>query len=192
MAIGTDRVQVSPSLPHAPPPSRGGPLIGSIAEFEALWTQESNQTRKLFAELTDGSLVQAVNKDHRTLGRLAWHITTSVGEMMHRCGLHVGGPAEDAPVPSTAAAIRAGYDEAARTLLADMKAQWTDATLAVEDDMYGQKWKRALTLAILVAHQTHHRGQMTVLMRQAGLKVPGVYGPSKDEWAAMGMAPPEV
>ena len=58
--------------------------------------------------------------------------------------------------------------------------------------MYGEPWQRALTLAILVAHQTHHRGQMTVLMRQAGLKVPGVYGPSKDEWAAMGASPPEV
>jgi uncharacterized damage-inducible protein DinB len=28
---------------------------------------------------------------------------------------------------------------------------------------------------------------MTVLMRQAGIKVPGVYGPAKEEWAAYGM-----
>ncbi|MBI2416475.1 MAG: hypothetical protein HYV28_00920 [Ignavibacteriales bacterium] len=28
---------------------------------------------------------------------------------------------------------------------------------------------------------------MTVLMRQAGLKVPGAYGPSREEWAAYGM-----
>jgi uncharacterized damage-inducible protein DinB len=167
-------------------------VIGSIAEFEELWTHESDSTRKLYKELTDRSLAQQITNDHRTLGRLAWHITTSVGEMMRRCGLHVGGPAEDAPVPSSAAAIRDAYDLAARTLLGDMKAKWTDATLLVEDDMYGQKWKRTLTLAILVAHQTHHRGQLTVLMRQAGLKVPGVYGPSKDEWAAMGMSPPEV
>jgi len=38
-------------------------------------------------------------------------------------------------------------------------------------------------------HQTHHRAQMTVLMRQAGLKVPGVYGPSREEWSQMGMPP---
>jgi len=167
-------------------------VIGTIAEFEETWTQESDETRKLLAELTDRSLAQAVAKDHRTLGRLAWHITTSVGEMMRRCGLHLGGPAEDAPVPATAAAIRAGYDEAARSLLTEMKARWTDASLPIEDEMYGQRWKRAATLAALIAHQTHHRGQMTVLMRQAGLKVPGVYGPSKDEWAAMGASPPEV
>jgi uncharacterized damage-inducible protein DinB len=32
---------------------------------------------------------------------------------------------------------------------------------------------------------------MTVLMRQAGLRVPGVYGPSQEEWSQFGMeAPP--
>jgi hypothetical protein len=28
---------------------------------------------------------------------------------------------------------------------------------------------------------------MTVLMRQAGLVVPGVYGPAREEWAVYGM-----
>lgn len=167
-------------------------MIASIAEFEKLWTQESNSTRKIFAELDDRSLSQSVAPEFRTLGRLAWHITTSVGEMMNRTGLAVSGPAEDAPVPPTAAAIREGYDQAARSLLAEMRAKWSDASLAVEDEMYGQKWARNLTLHILLHHQTHHRAQMTVLMRQAGLKVPGVYGPAKEEWAAMGMNPPEV
>jgi uncharacterized damage-inducible protein DinB len=40
-----------------------------------------------------------------------------------------------------------------------------------------------------MSHEIHHRGQMTVLMRQAGLKVPGVYGPSREEWTAYGMPP---
>ena len=31
---------------------------------------------------------------------------------------------------------------------------------------------------------------MTVLMRQAGLTVPGVYGPAKEEWATAGMEAP--
>jgi uncharacterized damage-inducible protein DinB len=167
-------------------------VIATIAEFEQLWTQESDGTRKLFAELTDASLRQAVAKDHRTLGRLAWHITTSIPEMMNRTGLHVGGPSPEAALPASADAIRRGYDQAAASLLAEMRAHWTDASLLIEDEMYGEHWKRSLTLAILVAHQTHHRGQLTVLMRQAGLTVPGVYGPSKDEWAAMGAPPPEV
>ncbi len=33
------------------------------------------------------------------------------------------------------------------------------------------------------------RGQMTVLMRQAVLAVPGIYGPAEEEWAAMRLPP---
>ena len=167
-------------------------MISSIAEFEQTWTRESDATRKVFAQLTDRSLAQAVNQDHRTIGRLAWHLAVSVPEMMNRTGLKVSVPKEDAPVPASAAAIRDAYDQAARALLTEMRAKWTDASLKVEDDMYGMKWTRAMTLTSLLYHQTHHRGQMTVLMRQAGLKVPGVYGPAKEEWAAMGAEPPAI
>jgi uncharacterized damage-inducible protein DinB len=38
-------------------------------------------------------------------------------------------------------------------------------------------------LHALVLHQVHNRGQMTVLMRQAGLVLPGVYGPTREEAA---------
>ncbi|MGB5893715.1 MAG: DinB family protein, partial [Ignavibacteriaceae bacterium] len=34
---------------------------------------------------------------------------------------------------------------------------------------------------------THHRGQLTVIMRLAGLKVLGVYGPAGEERANMGI-----
>jgi uncharacterized damage-inducible protein DinB len=37
----------------------------------------------------------------------------------------------------------------------------------------------------LIRHQIHHRGQITILMRQAGLAAPGVYGPNEEETAAM-------
>jgi uncharacterized damage-inducible protein DinB len=30
-------------------------------------------------------------------------------------------------------------------------------------------------------HLVHHRGQLTVYLRMAGGKVPGLYGPSADE-----------
>jgi len=35
-------------------------------------------------------------------------------------------------------------------------------------------------LRFLIDHQTHHRGQMMVLLRQAGLPVPPVIGPTKE------------
>jgi uncharacterized damage-inducible protein DinB len=92
--------------------------------------------------------------------------------------------------PVTAEAIRAGYAAVTAELGAAIKADWNDAALEVTDDMYGEQWPRGLTLGILIQHEIHHRAQMTVLMRQAGLRVPGIFGPSKEDWASMGMSPP--
>src|SRR6185295_14858041 len=104
---------------------------------------------------------------------------------MGRVGLKLAGPAEHAPLPGTAAAIVAGYEAAAASLVPAIRKTWTDETLQLTDEMYGDTWKRGLTLTVLITHQTHHRGQMTVLMRQAGLTVPGIYGPAREEWAGM-------
>jgi uncharacterized damage-inducible protein DinB len=55
--------------------------------------------------------------------------------------------------------------------------------------MYGEDWLNGLTLQILISHEIHHRGQMTVLMRQAELRVPEVYGPTREDWLERGMEP---
>jgi len=167
-------------------------MFTTVAGFLESWKFESSGTSKLLAVLTDESLAQAVTPVGRTLGRLAWHITTTIPEMMERTGLHLNGPAPDAPVPASARAIESAYKEAARSVAEVVAASWSDATLTLEDEMYGMKWTRGVTLGVLISHQTHHRGQMTVLMRQAGLVVPGIYGPAREEWAQMGISAPEI
>jgi uncharacterized damage-inducible protein DinB len=166
-------------------------MFRRVADFQKAWEQEKSSTLKVLGALTDASLAQAVTKDDRTLGRMAWHVATTLGEMMERTGLKIAGPAHDAAPPASATAIATAYDTAAKAV-ADGVSGWSDATLEVEDEMYGERWPRGATLQVLVVHQAHHRGQMTVLMRQAGLPVPGIYGPAREEWTAYGMQPPIV
>jgi uncharacterized damage-inducible protein DinB len=142
----------------------------------------------VLAGLTDESLSQAVEPEGRSLARLGWHLTQSMPEMMHRTGLQVVGPAEDESPPSSAAEMVSAYDEAARSILEQIEKNWTDATLSQVDDMYGEKWKRGETLMVLVLHQVHHRWQMTVLMRQAGLRVPFFLRSGEGGLGAMGNA----
>lgn len=163
-----------------------------IADFKNVWAYESDSTLKVLRALTDASLAQSVGPEGRTLGRLAWHVTVTPREMLARTGLTLEGPDEHAPVPKAAAAIVSAYEATARSAAEQVQQHWTDATLELEDEMYGDRWSRGVTLHVLVTHQSHHRGQMTVLMRQAGLTVPGVYGPAREEWAAFGMPAPEV
>lgn len=167
-------------------------MIRTICDFETLWSSELEATQKILKHLTDRALVQRVDPDGRTLGRLAWHIVTTIPEMMARTGLDISGPQPEAPMPATAREMFRAYNAAAISLLDQVKARWNDAALEQEDEMYGEKWKRGATLMALVLHQTHHRAQMTVLMRQAGLELPGIYGPARQEWAAFGQTPPEI
>jgi len=166
-------------------------MFRSIADFLAGWTYETEATVKVFANLTDESLAQRASPDSRPLGRVAWHIVQTLPEMSGRTGLRVSGPGENDAVPTSAEEIAGLFKEVADSLAEQIRSNWTDAELDVEDDMYGESWPRSRTLSALVNHQIHHRGQMTILMRMASLKVPGVYGPSMEEWADYGMPAPE-
>lgn len=159
-----------------------------IEDFLRDWDEEAESTLKVFRVLTEKSLSQSVGPGGRTLGRLAWHLVLTLPEMMTHAGLPVEGPPEDAPIPSLAEVIRQ-YEAAAKAVAAGVRERWTDEMLAEKVPMYGEEWERGRVLSSLIRHQTHHRGQITVLMRQAGLKVPGVYGPAREGWAAMGMPP---
>jgi uncharacterized damage-inducible protein DinB len=164
-------------------------MIRSIADFTNAWKRETEGTMKLFRKLTDASLAQRVTEDGRSLGFLAWHIVLTLGEMPGHARLAVEAPADDAPPPAHAATIAEAYEDAAKSVASVVAASWSDASLEDDIPMYGETWKKNGVLTALILHQAHHRGQMTVLMRQAGLTVPGIYGPAREEWALMGLPP---
>jgi len=161
-------------------------MFRKIDDFVKAWDYETEATIKVLNALTDESLTHKVSDDGRTLGFLAWHMTQTLGEMPGLVGLAVDAPEFSDDCPTTAAEIAAAFETAAHSVTREVADNWTDETLLLEDEMYGETWSRGMTLFYLIAHQGHHRGQMTVLMRQAGLVVPGIYGPSREEWAAFG------
>ncbi|HEX2094278.1 MAG TPA: DinB family protein [Longimicrobiaceae bacterium] len=162
-------------------------MYRKISDFEEDWRYESEMTLRVLRGLTDASLDQRVTPEGRSIGRLAWHITASVAEMLEHAGLAVDGPPDTTEAPASAARIAAVYAEVAGDALEAVTGKWTDEGLLEEVPMYGEMWRRGKALDVLILHQTHHRGQLTVLMRQAGLTVPGCYGPAREEWAAFGM-----
>lgn len=164
-------------------------MYHKLEDFINDWKYESEATLKVFNNLTDESLNKKLNENIRTAGRLAWHITTSISEMAHRTGLNFQAASETSPIPITVKEITDAYKEASENLLKAIKSNWNDDSLTVDDDMYGEKWKRGTTLEVIIRHQIHHRAQLTVVMRLLGLKVPGVYGPAKEEWPQFGLQP---
>ena len=164
-------------------------MYNKLSHFIEDWKYESDSTLKVFDNLTDDSLNFKAHENVRSPGRLAWHIVTTLGEMVHRTGLKFDATSEDAPLPSTVKEIIDEYKRSSDGMLNAVKKEWNDESLLEEVNLYGQTWKKGTVLSVLITHQTHHRGQLTVVMRLAGLKVPGVYGPAKEEWTKMGMEP---
>lgn len=165
-------------------------MFRKVEDFITTYKEDSAATLKLLHALTDESLNQRVAEGHRTLGAIAWHVAMTIPEMMPRTGLKIEGYDINAQPPAGATEIADTYERVSKALISAIEAEWDDATLEVEDDMYGFKWKRGLSLFNLITHEMHHRGQLTVLMRQAGLTVPGTMGPAKEEWAQYGMEGP--
>lgn len=162
-------------------------MFRTINDFLEAWKYESEATLKVFGNLTDDSLNQKVTSDGRSLGFIAWHITTTISEMLSKTGLSITIVDEKLPVPLSAKNISNEYKQSSQAVNKLISKKWKDEMLNDDINMYGQVWKRSKVLSSMIAHQTHHRGQITVLMRQAGLKVPGVYGPSKEEWSEYGL-----
>ena len=163
-------------------------MIRNIEDFVQAYTAERAKTMQLLQAVTQESLEQRVSPEGRTLGFLAWHIVVTIPEMMGQTGLKLSALQGEA-APDSIEEIRAAYAAASQALLDRVQEQWSDGDLSVNDSMYGEEWPRSQTLLVLFTHEIHHRAQLTVLMRQAGLRVPGLYGPAREDWAEYGMQP---
>jgi uncharacterized damage-inducible protein DinB len=161
-------------------------MIHTIEEFKKEWAAESEITAAVLDAMTDASLPQAIAEGRRTLGGIAWHLAESLGYM---ASLGLDFTAPDPGQRSTAEGIAAEYRRLSRDLADAICSQWNDDTLLLKQEIAGELWSNGATLRFTLMHQAHHRGQLTVLMRQAGLRLPDVYGPSYDTWVDKGMTP---
>lgn len=160
-------------------------MYTTVSEFVDDWTRESATSLKVERALTDASLAQKSDPEGSSLGRIAWHMAVMIGLTASAAGLQVNAPPRGTEPPGAAASIADAYEKAASSLKDQALARLKDEQLASEIALFGRTMKLSSALQGLIRHQVHHRGQMTVLMRSAGLIVPSVYGPTREESAAM-------
>ncbi|KAF2426355.1 DinB family protein [Bacillus subtilis] len=167
-------------------------MFPTLDHFLKSWEFEADATQKLLNSITDESLKQEITSQNWTLGRIAWHTVAAIRIITSNTDLTFHAPAEDYPVPTSAQFIADSYHQASNAFVQALKTQWTDHTLQERINFIGQQLPNGSLLMFLIQHQNHHRGQMTVLMRQAGLTVPGIYGPAKEEWVKFGLEAPKM
>lgn len=154
-----------------------------LMEFE----QEAHTTRRLLERVPNDKLDWRPHPKARSLGELANHIAVAQQKVSSavQASTYQLEPG-DGPVPSRSEDIVSAFDrnvEEAKRLLAPM----TDADLMSE--WSGQVAGRTVFSApkigvirgILLNHTYHHRGQLSAYLRQLGVSLPSVYGPTADE-----------
>lgn len=164
----------------------------TVSDFINEWDREAMLTQQVLDGLTDESLRQQVYPEGRTLGRIAWHLTTSIPEYLAHFGLKIDTIENADRVPASAKDIADTFRKASMTASKAIEEQWTDDSLKHVQEAFGRQESNATILMGLIKHIVHHRGQMTILMRQAGIKPFGVYGPPKEDWIHLGVEHPPL
>jgi uncharacterized damage-inducible protein DinB len=149
--------------------------------------QETHATRRVLERVPDDHLNWRPHPKSLTLGQLAMHVATLPGAI---ADISVGPFDVDTVIPrpgtTGSAELLAVLDESvarAKTILGAMG----DAELTLPWRMMngerevGSIPRGAFLRTILLNHWYHHRGQLTVYLRQTGALVPAIYGPSADE-----------
>jgi uncharacterized damage-inducible protein DinB len=160
-------------------------IDGMVQELE----DEARATRRVLERVPDKRLGWRPHEKARTLGQLALHIA-----------MVPGGVAQLVASPSPARAPQFGPDPSpassselvpaleqsvakAKQLLGDMDDAALTSTwrLTNGDRELFATSRAAMLRSIMLNHWYHHRGQLTVYLRELGVPIPSVYGPSADE-----------
>ncbi|GAB2568943.1 DinB family protein [Gracilibacillus alcaliphilus] len=154
-------------------------MYRTVQDFINDWEHAAKGTEEVLQAVTDEKSGQAIVEGHSTLRWLSFHLATSPAFFAGLAGLDV--KATLASEPNHVEDSVKAYQEIVADVKQAAENNLSDEALLEEVDGNGGKTPRGAILRILIDHQTHHRGQMTVLLRQAGLPVPGIMGPTKEQ-----------
>jgi uncharacterized damage-inducible protein DinB len=157
---------------------------GMLQELE----QEAQTTRRLLERVPDDRLTWRPHSKSRTLGELALHVATVPGGVAEFVSQPspVQAPQFIDPSPRAASELLPAFDESiakAKKILGEMD---DTALLETWRLMSGDREIFAIprigfVRSVMLNHWYHHRGQLSVYLRELDIPVPSIYGPSADE-----------
>jgi uncharacterized damage-inducible protein DinB len=150
--------------------------------------QEVQTTRRVLERVPDAQLGWKPHPKSMSLGQLALHIAIvpgGVAEMAAAPGLDEP-PQFAHPSAQSAAELVPALEESvakARRVLSGMddRQAMETWTLRSGDQVLLTMPRAALLRSIMLNHWYHHRGQLSVYLRQLNVPLPSIYGPSADE-----------
>ena len=159
-------------------------IDGMLQELE----EEARTTRRVLERVPDNKLTWRPHEKARTLGELAMHVAMVPGAVAEL----IASPSP-AQVPQFTDPTAQSAAELVSTL-EDSIAKAKRVLGGVDDATLRETWRMmqgerevfavprvALLRSVMLNHWYHHRGQLTVYLRELDLPIPSIYGPSADE-----------
>ena len=158
-------------------------IDGMLQELEL----ETQTTRRVLERVPNDYLSWRPHAKARTLGQLALHVATVPGGV---AALASRSPAQAPdftdPSPNSASelvpALEQSIASAKQTLGGMDDAALMETWRLMRGDQEVVALPRVAFLrSVMLNHWYHHRGQLTVYLRELNVPVPSIYGPSADE-----------
>lgn len=161
----------------------------SISQFLAIHKAEGQRTLAMLKALPSSQYDFRPDTGGRSLGELAWHLAEL--ELYIGVGVENGKMDFSAKIPGgerpkEISLLAPGYEQVHQATQLRL-AKLTDGDLekvisflpGVDLPTHAILWDG------LIFHQIHHRGQLSLMTRLASAVAPGIYGPNREESAAM-------
>ena len=159
-------------------------IDGMLQELE----EEARTTRRVLERVPDDKLTWRPHEKARTLGELAMHVAIVPGAVAELI---------TSPSPAQVPQFTDPTTQRASELVSTLEESIAKAKRVlggVDDATLLETWRMvqgerevfavprvALLRSIMLNHWYHHRGQLTVYLRELDVPIPSIYGPSADE-----------
>jgi uncharacterized damage-inducible protein DinB len=163
--------------------------MNELETFLNAWDREAESTLKLLRALPATQYDFRPDAGGRSMGELAWHLAE--GDAYMSSGIEAGRFNMEAKPPNierprTVEALAPGYERIHQEAVARIRKLKPEDLDRAIPFFRGQPVPiRDILWNMIISHGVHHRGQLTLMCRLAGGCAPGLYGPNREETAAM-------
>jgi len=162
--------------------------VREVENFVDTWNREAENTLTLLRALPSDQYDFRPDAGGRALGELAWHLAE--GDAYMSFGIEQGKFAMDMKPPNierprSVEALAPGFERVHQEAVARIQKLSAD-DLDREVQLFDRPTSiRNILWDAVLLHGAHHRGQLSLMCRLAGDKAPGLYGPNREEMAAL-------
>jgi uncharacterized damage-inducible protein DinB len=162
-------------------------MSNELQTFLDVWDNEAKKSAAMLRALPEGQYDFRPDTGGRSLGELGWHLAEAEAFMTYgieRDKFEMGAKPPGMERPKTIEELAPGYERIhADAVERVRKLNAPDLDREIMFFTGSPVTVRQILWTMLLHHEIHHRGQLSVLCRLAGGCAPAPYGPNREESA---------